>query len=245
MKHTFRWVYFLCSFTCLQVTNAQNNTDATFHHQNLGKGVVFIGASGGASLRESENENALFFNIRNQKKSGFNALLTGGYIFKPNLAVGAGFRYDQSRVTKTTEDGDGILTDTKEAGNILTSSVYLKYFIPLTPNHRINLFNLAGVAWVADRNIVESTSQNVLTRTYTTKNTFQLGLNPGIQAFVVEGFATEVGVSVAGLSGSRTKVIENGEQTSSVNSFDVDLKLNILSLNISFYYYFPIKKTEQ
>jgi hypothetical protein len=237
-----RYIFFAFLFSQWQGLFAQEDNPPSFYHQNLGRGMAFIGISGGASLRESENENALIVTILNQRKSGFNALLTGGYLIKPNLAIGGGLRYDQSRLAKTTEDGDGVVTDIKEAGNILTSSVYLKYFIPLTSNHRINLFNIAGVAWVADRNTRESFGENILTRTFTSKNTFQLGLNPGVQAFVIEGFATEVSVSVAGLSGSRKKVIENGVERSSVDSFDVDLKLNILSLNISFYYYFPTNK---
>lgn len=206
------------------------------------KGYVFLGATGGASLRESENENALVFTIKEQQKTGYNFLVTGGYFVKPTLALGGAIRYDESRITKVTEDADGITANIQEAGSIITSSAYAKFFIPLTPNKRFNLFSIAGVGWVADRYTVENFSQNILTRTYTNKNTIQLGLSPGIQVFVVDGFATEVGVNVAGFSGSRKNVTVNGVAESAVNTFDLDLQLNILSLNISFYYYFPIRK---
>jgi hypothetical protein len=72
----------------------------------------------------------------------------------------------------------------------------------------------------------------------------RLGISPGIQVFIVEGFATEVGVNVAGLSGTRKVVTVNGEEDSTVNTADLDLRLNILSLNISFYYYFPNRKNQ-
>jgi len=206
------------------------------------KDYVFFGATGGASLRESENENALVFIIKDQQKKGYNFLVTGGYFLKPTLALGGAVRYDESRITKVTEDTDGITADIQEAGSVLTTSAYGKFFIPLTPNKRFNLYTIAGLAWVADRYVVENYSQNLLTRTYTNKNTIQLGLTPGIQVFVVDGFATEVGVNVAGFSGSRKNVTENGVANSAVNTFDLDLKINILSLNISFYYYFPISK---
>lgn len=225
----------------LSSTGAQAQTDSQ-PNPLLSKGVLFFGLSGGASLRESENENALIVTIADQKKRGFNVLMAGGYMVKSNFAVGGALRYDESRLTQTTLDGDGIETQVREAGSIITTSAYVKNFIPLTANHRINLFNIAGIAWVADRKTAESTNQDILTRTYTNKNTLQLGISPGIQVFVVEGFATEVGVNVAGFSASRKEVSINGIQDSSVNTFDVDLKMNILSLNISFYYYFPIKK---
>lgn len=208
----------------------------------LQKGVVFAGFSGGASLRESENENALVVTIQDQSKKGYNLIFSGGYMLKPEFALGAAMRFDQSRLSKTTVDADGIISNVKEAGSILTTSVYVKNFIPLTANRRINLYNIAGIAWVADRKTSDNLSQDVLTRTYTRKNALQLGISPGIQVFVVDGFATEVGVNVAGFSATRKEVSVNGVNDSSVNTFDLDLRVNILSLSISFYYYFPIRK---
>jgi len=230
----------LLSFIPLMQLLAQSeNTEES--QAILRKGVVFAGFSGGASLRESENENALVVTIQDQSKKGYNLIFAGGYMLKPELAVGVGIRYDQSRISKTVIDSDGIISTIQGAGSILTSSVYVKNFIPLTANGRINLYNIAGIAWVSDRNTSESFSQDVLTRTYTNKNALQLGISPGIQVFVVEGFATEVGVNVAGFSATRKEVAVNGVDDSSVNTFDLDLRVNILSLSISFYYYFPIR----
>ncbi len=208
----------------------------------LREGVAFAGFSGGASLRESENENLLLVTIQQQSKKGYNLIFAGGYLLKPDLAVGAGMRFDQSRISKTLVDPDGIISEVRVAGSIITSSVYVKNFIPLTTNRRINLYNIAGIAWVADRSTSENFSQGVLTRTYTRKNALQLGISPGIQVFVVDGFATEVGVNVAGLSATRKEIAVNGLDDSSVDTLDLDLRVNILSLNISFYYYFLIGK---
>lgn len=208
----------------------------------LRKGIVFGGFSGGASLRESENENALVVTIQEQSKTGYNLIFAGGYLLKPEFALGAAIRIDQSRLNKTIVDSEGITSDIQEAGSIITSSIFVKAFIPITPNKRINLYNIAGIALVADRNVTENFSQDVLTRTYASKNSLQLGVSPGIQVFIVEGFATEVGVNVAGFSATRKVVNVNGEYDSGVNTFDLDLRVNILSLNISFYYYFPIRK---
>jgi hypothetical protein len=235
-------IFLLLFLSFIQITGVMAQSENLENSQAiLRKGVVFAGFSGGASLRESENENALVVTIQDQSKKGYNLIFAGGYVLKPEFAVGVAFRYDQSRINKTIEDTDGIISNIQEAGSILTSSVYVKNFIPLAANGRINLYNLAGLAWVADRNTSERSSQDVLTRTYTTKNALQLGISPGIQVFVAEGFATEVGVNVAGLSATRKEVAVNGADNSSVNTFDLDLRVNILSLSISFYYYFPIR----
>jgi hypothetical protein len=209
----------------------------------LGKGVVFAGISGGANLRSADNETNLFGGkILDQDKRGFNLLISGGYMILPDFAVGAAWRYDRNKSQRTSEDGDGIASFIQEAGTTITTSVYGKYFIPVTSNRRINLFNIAGVAWVNDRQLTENTSKDILNRTYVLSNKLQLGINPGIQVFVMEGFATEVGVNIGGLSGGKKRSFVNGIESSAVNTFDVDLRINILSMNISFYYYFPTKK---
>jgi hypothetical protein len=236
-------IFLLLVLSFIQITEILAQSENPENSQAiLRKGVVFAGFSGGASLRESENENALVVTIQDQSKKGYNLIFAGGYMLKPEFAVGAAIRYDQSRVSKSVIDSDGIVSDIQEAGSIITSSIYVKNFIPLASNGRINLYNLAGIAWVADRNTSESFTQDVLTRTYTNKNALQLGISPGIQVFVAKGFATEVGVNVAGLSATRKEVAVNGVDDSSVNTLDLDLRVNILSLNISFYYYFPIRK---
>jgi hypothetical protein len=228
-------------FAVMETVLAQSSTEND-KPDFLGRGVIFGGFSGGASVRESENENALIVTIDEQSKTGYNLLFAGGYMLKPRFAVGFGLRADQSRLTKTTVDSDGIMADVQEAGSIFTSSVFIKNFIPLTANQRINLYNLVGIAYIDDRNNSESFSQDILTRTYTHQTSVRLGISPGIQVFIVEGFATEVGVNVAGLSGTRKVVSVNGVEDSSVETFDLDLRLNILSLSISFYYYFPTRK---
>lgn len=239
MKHTK--ITIQCALIFFISVNLLKAQETSFTRPNYDQGYIFFGATGGASLRESENENALIVNINEQQKKGYNFLVTGGYFIKPNLALGGAVQYDESRLNKITEDADGIISNIREAGSIVTSSAYTKFFIPLSPSKRFNLYSIAGFGWVADRYAVESFSQNILTRTYTNKNTIQLGLSPGIQVFVIDGFATEVGVNVAGFSGSSKKVTVNGDDSSTVNTFDLDLKINILTLNISFYYYFPIK----
>lgn len=208
----------------------------------LRKGVAFVGFSGGASLRESENVNALVVTIQEQAKKGYNLIFSGGYLVRPEFAIGGALRFDRSRESKRVIDADGVATDVREAGSIITTALFVKNFIPLTANKRINLYNIGGLVWVADRNSTESMTQNVLTRTYTNKNSFQLGISPGIQVFVVDGFATEVGVNVAGFSATNKEVMVNGVPDSRVSTFDLDFRVNILSLNISFFYYFPTRR---
>ncbi|WP_300978509.1 hypothetical protein [Flavobacterium sp.] len=89
-----------------------------------------------------------------------------------------------------------------------------------------------------ENKVTEKTSNDILTRYYSVTNNYNLGINPGIQVFTIKGFATEVGVNLAGLSHTYKRTTINEVENTVIKSNDLDLKLNILSLNISFFYFF-------
>jgi hypothetical protein len=136
------------------------------------------------------------------------------------------------------EDEDAILTEVKEASNSITGAVFIKNFIPLSSSGRFNLYNITGMAFEAKRSNTETFSQDILNRKYTEAYSISLGISPGIQVFVMKGFAAEVGVNVAGVSTTTTRTTINGESGSLVQSGVLDLKINLLSLKLGFFYYF-------
>jgi hypothetical protein len=105
-------IFIILLLSFIQITQVLAQSENTENSQGiLGKGVVFAGFSGGASLREGENENALVVTIQDQSKKGYNLIFAGGYMLKPEFAVGMGIRYDQSRISKTVIDSDGITSN--------------------------------------------------------------------------------------------------------------------------------------
>lgn len=206
------------------------------------KGTAFVGLSGSAALRGSTNENSLIATILDQEKKGYSITLTGGYFLKNDFAVGGAFDYERNSIERQTIDADNIISDIKEHAAKITTSVYGKQFIHLFTSKRINLYNIYGLAWVYDSKLNETRSQDILTRTFTEVNAFKFGISPGVQVFVIDGFATEVGVNVAGITAGKTTTYVNNQFDGSVNNLNLDLRLNILSLNIGFYYYFNTKK---
>ncbi|MDX2133459.1 MAG: hypothetical protein SFV52_01655 [Saprospiraceae bacterium] len=209
-----------------------------FEFHNITKGTAFTGFTGSASTRLSENEDVLLFKIVDQEKRAFNILLSGGYMIKKRLGVGMALQYDYLRNNQTNEDSDGILSVVRQAGSGFSGRGFIKSFIPVTPSGRINLYYDIGITIGRDRLLSESLTENVLTRTYTTTNSFSLGMNPGINVLVVKGFAVELGVFAAGLSNSTKTIYVNDVKSSEVKRSDLDLKLNILALTIGFFYYF-------
>lgn len=204
----------------------------------LEKGLAFIGITGGANTRTSQNENILIANIIDKKKDGFNIQANGGYFFSKSFAVGTALKYDWAKINQIIENTDGVPTFVKEAKSSLGGNFFIKNYIPITPNGRFNLFNVVSLGMTRENKVTENTSNAILNRYYTITNHFNLGINPGIQVFIIKGFATEVGVNLAGLSHTYKKTTVNEVENTVIKSNDLDLKLNILSLNISFFYFF-------
>jgi len=231
----------LCLSTFVAQGNAQSigiDSSTKTSELYLEKGMAFLGITGGASYRESSNEETFVGKVLDREKNAFNVTLSGGYLLSDHFAVGGSVSYDWLRNNQLNEDGDGVQTDLKEAGNSITGAVFIKNFIPLSSNGRFNLYNITGMALEVKRRNTESFSQDILKRTYMEAYSISLGISPGIQVFVMEGFAAEVGVNVAGISTTSTRTSVNGENGSAVQSGVLDLKINVLSLKLGFFYFF-------
>ncbi|MGL5113322.1 MAG: hypothetical protein ACRC6O_11850 [Flavobacterium sp.] len=205
---------------------------------NLQKGLAFIGITGGANTRTSQNENILITNIIDKQKDGFNIQANGGYFLSKSFAIGTSVKYDWAKINQILEDTDGVQTFIKEASSSLGGNFFIKNYIPITPNGRFNLFNVVSLGMTKENKVTEKTTNTILDRYYSITNNYNLGINPGIQVFIIKGFATEVGVNLAGLSNTYKKTTVNQVEDTVIKSTDLDLKLNILSLNISFFYFF-------
>lgn len=219
---------------------AQSNSDHKnfYKFTNLQKGLAFIGLTGGASTRTSVNEDILILKIIDKQKDGYNIQLNGGYFLSKSFAVGGIIKYDWAKLNQVLENSEGTITYVQEAKSSLGGGVFIKNYIPIAPNGRFNLFNVVGLGMNVENKVSEQTTDDILTRYYTTTNNYSIGITPGIQVFIIKGFATEVGVNLAGLTHSNKKTTVNQIESSTIKSSDLDLKLNILSLNISFYYFF-------
>lgn len=219
--------------------NAQSsNTIEISPFTKLQKGIAFIGLTGGANTRTSQNENILITNIIDRQKNGFNIQANGGYFLSNSFAVGAVAKYDWAELNQILENSEGIKTYVKEAKSSLGGGFFIKNYIPITPNGRFNLFNVVGLGVNVENKVSEQTTNDILTRYYTVSNIYNLGINPGIQVFIIKGFATEVGVNLAGFTHNNKTTTVNEIESTKIKSSELDLKLNILSLNVSFYYFF-------
>ncbi|MCX2453737.1 hypothetical protein OQX61_20875 [Pedobacter sp. PLR] len=202
------------------------------------KGLRFNILTFSLSSRNAVNDNNLFVNYLDQKKNSWSVRADGGYIIKKNLGVGLGLSYGQSKDNNLIKNSDGNLTSNKSFSNNYGVRPFIKNFIPLDRKNRFYIVNQTEIQLLFDRSIKESVVDEILTRTYTSKDTYGVGLRPGLMIFIVKNFAFETTVDIFGINTTIERGHATGKPDSRVTTTDMNFKINILKIGFGFSTYF-------
>lgn len=225
----------LAIFLSADAVSAQSPKEGS----RLMKGRAYTGLTMGVSTKNTNNQDILgLTTIVTQQNNSGQFELNGGYFIKDHFSVGGSYRYGESNSNTIFESPDQVRTTAESLSISHAAGIYMKYFTPLNGKETINLFARLGLSYQDERTLTESVTLDVLTRTFQKKNAVNLGFIPGVQVIVARGFAVETDISIAGLQSSWTKTYVNGEPDSDVSSTKISFDIDILSLNIGFFYYF-------
>ncbi|MBB2147915.1 hypothetical protein [Pedobacter gandavensis] len=202
------------------------------------KGLKFNILTFSLSNRNAVNDNNIFVNYLDQKKTSWTVRADGGYIIKKNLGVGLGLSYGQSKDNNLIKGADGNLTSNKSFSNNYGVRPFIKNFIPLDRKNRFYIVNQTEIQLLFDRSIKEKVVDEILTRTYTSKDTYGVGLRPGLMIFIVKNFAFETTVDIFGINTSIERGRSTGMPDSRVTTTDMNFKINILKIGFGFSTYF-------
>jgi hypothetical protein len=164
--------------------------------------------------------------------------LDGGYVIKKNLGIGAGFLYGYNKNVSTQQASDGTITDINSYERDFAFRPFVKNFLPLGNSKKFYVIIPTEFQIGYGSKVTESTTNGILTRTYTTTNYYGLQMRPGLLAFIVENFGFEVNVGAFGLSSSVSKTKTTNQPDGKVKTNDLDLKINLLQLSFGFTAYF-------
>jgi hypothetical protein len=217
---------------------AQKNPGKYENGVEMNKGLKFASLSLSLSARDAENESTLFAYNINQKKSSLVSRLDGGYVIKKNLGIGAGFLYGYNKNVSTQQASDGTITDINSYERDFAFRPFVKNFLPLGNSKKFYVIIPTEFQIGYGSKVTESTTNGILTRTYTTTNYYGLQMRPGLLAFIVENFGFEVNVGAFGLSSSVSKTKTTNQPDGKVKTNDLDLKINLLQLSFGFTAYF-------
>ena len=173
------------------------------------------------------------------------------YFIMDNLSVGARFDYDRSILG--LNNLDLALSDalSLSVGNFnymkqsYTGAVTLRNYIPFGQSRRFAMFTelrLTGGYGQAESYRMgydEVLEEGYKSGTYQDIYQFEVGLVPGLSAFVTNEVALEVSVGLLGFNYQKVEQVTNQVERSEMERNGVNFRINLLAINFGLSFYIP------
>lgn len=202
-------------------------------------------AGGTVSYSEHEEDNLNFLVIKNVEGLGytFNVSPYVGYFFKDNVAAGLRFGYNRTYLDMANfelnlgEDFNISLKDLYYLEHEYQVSSFLRTYMPIGKSKIFGLFNEVRLTYAYGVGKNSTGSNTEYDGTFERTHNLQIGIAPGMTAFVTDWSAVEVSVGVMGYNfkwqKQTTNQIESGMRRTSSGNF----KINLFSINIGMTFY--------
>ena len=214
------------------------STFTPVYKANLNKHDFFVGGTLSLNSKEISNKNALVLNIDDQNSNTISLGIDGGYALKDNFFIGLGVAYGQTTKSGHYTDTDDIQKYTQAYTNKMEFKPFIKNYVPLGPSRRFNIITQTELSFSLQQSISESLVDDEITRTMSKTYVAGIGIRPGISVFVIDNFAIETTVNVAGINYSYQKSETTNQTPTIVKQGLIDLKIDIIQLNLGFFVYF-------
>ena len=202
-------------------------------------------AGGTVSYSEHEEDNLNFLVIKNVEALGYTFNLSPyvGYFFKDNMAAGFRFGYNRTYLDMANfelnlgEDFNINLKDLYYLEHEYQASGFLRTYMPIGKSKIFGLFNELRLTYAYGVGKNSTGSNTEYDGTYEQAHNLQIGIAPGMSAFITNWSAVEVSVGVMGYNfkwqNQKSNQIETGMRRTSSGNF----KINLFSINIGMTFY--------
>ena len=173
-----------------------------------------------------------------------------GYFFKDNLCIGARFGYNRSMIKlnstnlSISEDLSFSIENFYNLQHMYTGAVFFRNYISLGKSRHFAIFNEVRLTGGGGQSKQFSGTEDALSGSYQKIIKAELGIIPGITAFIANNVAVEASVNVLGLSYKNYDQTRDQIYQGSFEHSGVNFKIDLLSINIGVAFYFdrPFKK---
>lgn len=238
---------FCCLFICFAFASDQKSSgllSASYKidsSEYIAKKHFMGGATISLLQAETSDLNILIGDVYDLDGYVFSIEAFGGYFLKDALAVGLRGGYQRTK----TEIDFALLDDlvdlsqkTKYLSHGFLIEPYLRNYLKLFNTRHFYFFNETSFSVEYTSGISQTDDYEEINKTISDAWTFQLGLRPGVNIFMANGFAFETSISLLGLSSTLSTINENDEKKSELNYNIINFKVNLLALNFSLVYFF-------
>ena len=213
----------------------------SYNDYSFGNGLNYAGYQMLFSMNENFRGNMMSFGIAPHVS----------YFIRDNLSVGARLDYDRSILGLANLDlalSDAL---SLSVGNFnymkqsYTGAVTLRNYIPFGQSRRFAMFTelrLTGGYGQAESYRMgydEVLEEGYKSGTYQDIYQFEVGLVPGLSAFVTNEVALEVSVGLLGFNYQKVEQVTNQVERSEMERNGVNFRINLLAINFGLSFYIP------
>lgn len=169
----------------------------------------------------------------------------GSYFVMDNLAVGGRFNFKRTSygigsANLSISDISFGVSNMNYMKDSYSGAVFARYFIPFGDSRRFAMFaELAASGGYAEAQSYSLNEYNEKNGTYQNIYDFEIGVIPGICAFVTNSVALEISVGLVGLNYQKVIQRTNQIETSVMESSGANYKINLLNINFGISLYIP------
>lgn len=215
----------------------------SYNNYNIGNAADDMGYRMLFSLIQGLNGNMMSFGVAPQVS----------YFLLDNLSVGARFDYKRSNLGLNnadfilTDDLSFSLQDFRYFRQSYTGAVTLRNYIPFGTSKRFAMFTelraLGGYAQAETYTMKKKDEADGGTPykdgTYQDIYSFELGVVPGITAFLTNEVAFEVSVGLIGFNYQKVKQLANQVSVSEMERSGANFKINLFAIDFGLSFYIP------
>lgn len=207
------------------------------------KGQWIVGSSVSYSEHNEKNYQFLVMDGLNSDGYTFKVSPMVCYAFKDNVAAGGRFSYGRT-LTKLSdlsinldEDNQFDVNDLYQLKHSYSAMAVLRNYVTLGSSRRFALFNETQLGIGGSQSKVVSKGGDSVTGTYSTTTDFNIGVAPGIVAFINNYTAVEVSVGVLGLNFSKVKQTTDQVYIGERSSSSANFRINLFSIGLGIAFY--------
>ena len=201
------------------------------------KGTWMLG--GDVSYRENEEENVNFLILKDFEADGYTFSVSPyfGYFIKDNIAVGGRFAYNRDFLDLGNLDVElgGLeinLSEVYYLEHSFDAAAFLRTYMPIGSNKIFGFFNEVRLTYGYGEGKNSTGAGKEFDGTHQQIHKLNIGVAPGLTAFITDWAAAEVSIDVMGFNfkwiNQTTNQIESGKRRVSSGNF----KINLFSINL-------------
>ena len=207
------------------------------------KGQWIAGLSVNYSQGNNDNYQFLVVEKWNGDNYTFKVSPMAMYSFKEDMAAGMRFAY--ARLLNRINTADLVLGEGSEynvdnlyslSHTFYTTALFRNYF-SLGTSTRFGLFNEVQMQYGYGQSKLATGSGDAVSGTFSTTNSINIGLTPGVIMFLNNYSAIEVNIGVLGFNYSKTRAITDQIYVGSYSTSSANFRINLFSITFGVVFY--------